>query len=191
MIDLQMTGEKIGGVAVLLSGAPERLVLDVMALLLQEYPKVGGGAFQHAVACVRQRFRSSAAEALTETTLLISEMQRVGHLPKIRLTRRRSMQKDEVLLVALLAALQHGDRARAIEAAIALLDTGHVYGVLAAARSLAALMKEHGLLLRPVSAELFNYQVGYPTVADLGARQLERPAPEQPKRPVLRLLKSA
>lgn len=191
MIDPRTTRDKGGGVAVLMSGAPERLVLDVMALLLQEYPKVGGNAFRHAVACVRQRFHNSASEVLTDAILLISEMQRVGYLPKVRLGRRRSTEKDELLLVAMLAALQHGDRARAIEAAIALLDSGHVYSVLAAARSLVALMKEHGLLLRPVSVELFNYLAGYSTVADSGTRPIERTAPEQPRKPVLRLLQSA
>lgn len=186
------TGGRQGTLAVIVTGPAERLVLDVVALMLQEFPRVGGSAFQHAVACMRARFQGHAAEALTDTAMLLAEMQKTGKLPKVRLGRRRPIEKDELLIIALLAALQHGQRARAIEAAIALLDSGHVYGVLAAARSLASLLAEQGLRLRPIGSELFNHAAGYSAVGTPLMPPLARtPATEAPKKPLLRLLKTA
>ena len=190
MIDVGTTRGGERTVAVLLSAPAERLLIDTCALLSREFPKVGGPAFNHAVAGLRSQFRQEAPAVLTGLMLLLSAMGAAGRLPKLRLGRGRSAGKADVLFVALLAAAQTGDKGRAIEAAIALLDTAHVHDVIVAARAVAKRLAEHGMRLRPIGAATFDYVAGYPAAADTA------PAPqindaEVPRRPVLTLLKSA
>ena len=179
-------------VAVLLSAPSERFIIDICALLLQEFPRVGGPAFEHAVAGLRSRFAHNAAAVLTGLMLMLSAMAGAGHLPRLRSSRSRRAGKDDLLLVAMLAASQKGDKGRAIEAAIALLDTCRVHSVVIAARALGKLLIELGVEFRPVGATTFDYVAGYPVVADPSAKPAPKPAATAPTgRPVLRLLKSA
>ena len=177
-------------VVALFTGPSERFLLDTFALLLQEFPKVGGPAFQHAVERLRQRFGDDAVTLLHQAMMLLSEMRLVGRLPRLRVGRGRPAGQDDVFFLGMLSALQQGDSGRGIEAAIALLDTGHVHGAIATARILVRKLGDRGLMLRPIGTQVFDYFAGYPvltapsvavTLAEVG----------RPRRPVLRLLKSA
>jgi hypothetical protein len=181
-------GEK--GVAVLLAGRSERLVLDAAGLLAQEFPRVGGAAFDRAVQLLRSRFPVQIAGALlNDFVLLLSEMNHSARLPRLRSGRTRSANKDEVFFIAMLAALQRADKGRAIEAAIAMLDTGRVNGVILSAQGLARRLSDAGVLLSGIRAEIFDLAAGYPVVARSGDAAVEAPPPAS--RPTLRLLQSA
>ncbi|HEX2216911.1 MAG TPA: hypothetical protein VHG27_09530 [Xanthobacteraceae bacterium] len=180
-----------GSVVALFNGESERFLLESFALLLQEFPRVGGPAFQHAITRLRARFGEPAVAMLQDSVVLLSEMRVAGRLPRLRLGRARSAGKDEIFFIAMLAALQRGDNGRAIEAAIALLDSGHVYAVIGAARALAQRLVRLGLVLRQVQSPLFDYFAGYPVIAEAPSVADTLAEVSRPRRPVLRLLKSA
>jgi hypothetical protein len=117
-------------------------------------------------------------------------MRLIGRLPRLRAGRPKGAGRDEVFFIAMLAALQKGEKGRAIEAAIALLDTANVHGVIAAARSLAARLSDCRLTLRPIGAAAFDHFAGYPVVHPVRAAA---PGPDAARsgRPLLRLLESA
>jgi hypothetical protein len=179
-------------VAVLVNGDAERHLLDTWSLLTQEFRISGGLAFEHSTVRLRARFGAEGAAVLVrDATALLAEMRLTGQLPRLRLGRGRVAGKDEIFFITMLAALQTGDKGRAIEAAIALLGTSQVHGVIGAARRLAWNLAERGVLLRPIGGLIFEYLAGYssaeapPPVADTLAEV------GRPRRPVLRLLKSA
>jgi hypothetical protein len=179
---------------VLLSGPTERLVLDTFALMTQDYPRFAGAGFERAVTKLAARLPVGATPmVMSQFAVLLSEMQAAGHLPRIRSGRIRAAGRDEVFLFALLGAAQHGNKARAIEAAIALLDTGHVHGVVAAAIALGARLAESGVWLRSLGAAAFDYMAGYPAVAGpIGPTSVPVPASSaEAKRPTLHVLQSA
>jgi hypothetical protein len=183
-----------GEVLVLLSGPSERLVLDTFGLLAQDYPRFAGAGFERAVAKLAARLPTGATPpVVSQFAVLLSEMRAAGRVPRIRLGRIRAAGRDEVFLVALLGAAQQGERGRAIEAAIALLDTGHVHAVVAAAAALGERLAENGIRLHPIAAATFDYLAGYPAVAD-PIRSTPLPAlapPGKGKRPTLHVLQSA
>src|SRR4051794_13434562 len=114
--------EPDGQVVVLLSGPSERLVLDTLALLAQDYPRFTGPGFERAVSRLAARLPvGTTPMVMSQFAVLLSEMRAAGHLPRLRCGRIRASSRDEVFLFALLAAAQRGDKGRAIEAAIALL----------------------------------------------------------------------
>ena len=156
-----------GQVAVLLSGPTERLVLETFGLLAQDYPRFSGAGFERAVGKLAARLPvGTTPMVISQFAVLLSEMRAAGRLPHIRSGRIRAAGRDEVFLFALLGAAQHGDKGRAIEAAIALLDTARVQGVVSAAAALGARLAESGIRLRPLGAAAFDYVAGYPAVAD-------------------------
>jgi hypothetical protein len=177
-------------VAVLLASPSERVVLDTCALLIQEFPRFNGPAVQHAVAALRRRFGDKAVIILDGLVVMLSEMHLAGRLPRLHPRRNRGGGKDETLLLAMLAALQARDKGRAIEAAIALLETGHVYGVVRSATVIADALQENGARLRPIATIIFNHFAGYPEVPRLPGIERER-RPALPHPPALKLLQSA
>lgn len=185
--------EADGQVVVLLSGPAERLVLDTLALLAQDYPRFAGAGFERAVTKLAARLPVGATPmVMSQFAVLLSEMQAAGRLPRLRCGRIRAAGRDEVFLFALLAAAQQGDKGRAIEAAIALLDTGRVHGVVSAAAAVGARLAESGVWLRPLSSATFDYVAGYPAVDPCGPLRLpELAQPAVAKRPTLHLLASA
>ena len=124
--------------------------------------------------------------------MLLTAMRAIGRLPRIRAGKPRAGQ-SELLLVALVAAAQAGDKGRAIEAAIALLDSGHVHDVVKAARGLGYRLAENQVVLPMISETTFQYVADYPAVAEPVAPKpyIEIVNDDEPKRPVLRLLESA
>jgi hypothetical protein len=180
-----------GRVVVLLNGPTERLVLDTLALLAQDYPSSAGSGFERAVARLSSRVAASAAAPMMSGfVVLLSEMGSAGKLPRIRRGRARPATQDELFLVALISAAQRGDKGRAIEAAIALLDSGYVHRVVAAAKLLGARLAENGLVLARIGAPTFDYVAGYPVVEN-PVRAASVVSPPAPTRPTLRLLESA
>ncbi len=166
---------KRGALAVMLAGRSDRLALEVAALLAQELPRIGGPAFDKAVQMLRARFPAQVAGAmLNDFVLLLSEMAHSARLPRLRAGRPRAANKDEVFFVAMLAALQRGDKGRAI-------------GVILSAQALARRLAEHGVIVARMRPELFDAVAGYPVAETPNARP---PAPE-PVRPTLTLLQSA
>jgi hypothetical protein len=193
--DMQTEHQIVGrgeeeSVAVLLASPSERVVLDTCALLIQEFPRFNGPAVQHAVAALRRRFGDSGVTILDGLVVMLSEMHLAGRLPRLHLRRNRRGGKDETLLLAMLAALQAGDKGRAIEAAIALLDTGHVHGVVTSAATIARTLYENDVRLRPIATLIFHHFAGYAEAPRLPGIDTER-RPALPHPPALRLLKSA
>lgn len=173
-----------GMLAVMLARGSDRLVLEVGALLVEELPRIGGPAFERAVQILRARFPVQIAGAmLNDFVLLLSELGHSARLPRLRSGRHRSSNSDEVFFVAMLAALQRTDKGRAIEAAIAMLDTGRLNGVMAVADTLAQRLAANGVLLSTIDSDLFDAVAGYPVV--------EAPEAPAPVKPALRLLQSA
>ncbi len=181
-----------GAVAIMLAGRSERLTLEVAALLAQELPRIGGPAFEKAVQILRARFPAQIAGAmLNDFILVLSEMAHGAHLPRLRVGRSRAANRDEVFFAAMLAALQHGDKGRAIEAAIAMLDTGRVNGVILAAQALARRLAENGVLLSGLHSEIFDFVAGYPAVEGARETSTSRALERGGVRPSLTLLQSA
>jgi hypothetical protein len=181
-------------VVVMLSGPTERLVLDTLAALSQDYPRWVGPGFERAVGRLSLRLRPEAMSTVTAGfAKLLSEIAAAGRLPRIRQGRGKPASRDELFLVELIGAAQRDDRGRAIEAAIALLDTGDVHRVVAAAKVLGARLAQNGLLLTRIGAATFDFVAGYPAVENpAGARPAASAGPTPaPTRPTLRLLESA
>ena len=189
-------------VVVMLNGPTERLVLETVAALCREYPRWGGPAFEHAAGKLAARLQPAAISfCMAGFVLLVSEIAAAGRLPRIRQGRGKPASRDELFLVALIGALflvaligaaQRNDRGRAIEAAIALLDTGDVNRVVAAAKVLATRLTENGLVLTRVGAATFDHVAGYPAVEDpIGHPCASAAATRAPARPALHLLQSA
>jgi hypothetical protein len=181
-------------VVVVLNGPAERIVLDTVAALALSYPRWVGPAYERAVGRLSVRLQPGATSTVTAgVAALLSEIAAVGRLPRIGQGRGKPASRDELFLVALIGAAQRDDRGRAIEAAIALLDTGDVHRVLAAAKVLGTRLAENGILLTRVGAATFDYLAGYPAVENPVA---EAPGSSvipslPPARPALRLLESA
>jgi hypothetical protein len=180
-------------VVVMLNGPTERLVLETLSALCREYPRWAGPAFEHAAGKLSARLRPGAISfCMSGFALLVSEIAAAGRLPRITQGRGKPASRDELFLVALIGAAQRNDRARAIEAAIALLDTGDVNRVVAAAKVLATRLAENGLVLTRVGAATFDHVAGYPVVEDpVGHPSGSTETTRAPARPALRLLESA
>jgi len=180
-------------VVVMLNGPTERLVLETVAALCREYPRWTGPAFEHAAGKLSARLQPGAISfCLSGFALLVSEIAAHGRLPRIRQGRGKPASRDELFLIALIGAAQRNDRGRAIEAAIALLDTGDVNRVVTAAKVLGTRLTENGLLLTRVGAATFDHLAGYPAVEDpVGHLSAPAEATRAPARPALRLLESA
>jgi hypothetical protein len=181
-------------VVVMLNGPTERLVLDTVAALSQDHPRWVGPAFERAVGKLSLRLRPGAAPAVMGGFgALLSEIAAAGRLPRIRQGRGKPASRDELFLVTLIGAAQRDDRGRAIEAAIALLDTGDVHRVVAAAKLLGTRLAENGLVLTRIGAATFAYVAGYPAVENPAGATSARSAAPAPAsaRPTLHLLQSA
>jgi hypothetical protein len=180
-------------VVVMLNGPTERLVLETVAALCREYPRWGGPAFEHAAGKLAARLQPAAISfCMAGFALLVSEIAAAGRLPRIRQGRGKPASRDELFLVALIGAAQRNDRGRAIEAAIALLDTGDVNRAVAAARVLGTRLTENGLALTRVGSATFDHVAGYPAVEDpIGHPCASAAATRAPARPALHLLQSA
>jgi hypothetical protein len=180
-----------GGVVVLLSGPTEQLVIEIFALLSQTFPHRHGPAFERALSLLRTRMAPESAVGIVNGFMsLMATMSAAGRLPRPR-SRLKTAGKDELFLIAMLGAAQRGNNGRVIEAAIALLDSGHVYGVVAAARSLALRLGESGVILKPIGETTFDYVAGYPRVVSIGAPATLPAPPNGTGKPTLRVLKSA
>jgi hypothetical protein len=179
-------------VVVMLNGPTERLVLDTVAALSQDHPRSVGPAFERALGRLSLRLQPGAASAvMSGFAALLSEIAAAGRLPRIRQGRGKPASRDELFLVTLIGAAQRDDRGRAIEAAIALLDTGDVHRVVAAAKVLGTRLAENGLVLTRVGAATFAYVAGYPAV-ETGVTSARSAAPSPAAaRPTLHLLQSA
>jgi hypothetical protein len=180
-------------VVVMLNGPTERLVLDTLATLARDYPRWIGPGFERAAGRLSLRLPPGATPiVMGGFGALLSELAVLGRLPRVRQGRGKSASRDELFLVALIGAVQRDDRTRAIEAAIALLDTGNVNRVIAAAKILGTRLAENGLLLPRIGASTFDHVAGYRTVDDPAASSNPAAAPARaPARPVLHLLESA
>jgi hypothetical protein len=181
-------------VVVVLNGPTERFVLDTVAAISRDYPRWIGPGFERAAAKLALRLRPGAVPSVMGGFgALVSEIASAGRLPRIRQGRGRPASRDELFLVALVGAAQRNDRGRAIEAAIALLDTGDVNRVIAAAKLLGTRLAENGLLLTRIGTATFNHVAGYPAVENpLGATSVPSVAPPRAAaRPTLHLLESA
>jgi hypothetical protein len=181
--------EPQGAVEVLLSGPAERFVVDVFALLLRSFPHLDGRAVEGALGKLSDRLPVSVAAGVLNGFIdLLVKMHAAGRLPRVRGCVKPA-GKTEILLVCLLSAAQRGDRGRTIEAAIALLDSGRVPGVVVSAERLALQLRDNGIIVPAIGQTMFNYVAGYPWVKDPFRRDKDpQPAAE---RPVLRLLQSA
>lgn len=180
-------------VAILLSGPAERLVIDAFAYMAQDFPRLDGPGFERAAKRLSNRFPyDQSVVILRGFAMLFTAMRAIGQLPRIRAGKPRAGQ-SELLLVALVAAAQAGDKGRAIEAAIALLDSGHVHDVVKAARGLGCRLAENQVVLPTISETTFQYVADYPAVVVPVAPKpyIEIVNDDLPKRPILRLLESA
>jgi hypothetical protein len=178
-------------VAILLSGPAERLVIDAFGHMAQDFPRLDGAGFEQAASRLGNRFPyDQSVIVLRGFAMLLASMQAAGGLPRIRANRPRA-GKNELLLVALVAAAQVADKGRAIEAAIALLDSGHVHDVVKAARGLGYRLAENQVLLPMINEATFQYVADYPAVEPVAPRPYIEIVDEEPKRPILRLLESA
>jgi hypothetical protein len=180
-------------VVVMLNGPTERLVLETVAALCREYPSWGGPAFEHTAGKLSARLQPGTISfCMGGFALLVREIAAAGRLPRIRQGRGKPASRDELFLVALIGAAQRNERGRAIEAAIALLDTGDVNRVVAAAKVLGTRLAENGLMLTPVGAATFDHVAGYPVVEDpVGHASVTTEATRVRARPALHLLESA
>jgi hypothetical protein len=181
-------------VVVMLNGSTERLVLDSLAALAQDYPRRIGPAVERVIGKWSLRLQPWATSNLMSAFgALVAEIVASGRLPRIRQGRGRPASRDELFLVALIGAVQRGNKGRAIEAAIALLDTGDVNRVIEAAKILGTRLAENGLVLTRVATETFDHVAGYPAVEDAGsADSKSSTAPASgSSRPTLHLLESA
>jgi hypothetical protein len=180
-------------VVVMLNGPTERLVLDTVAALSRDYPRWMGPGFEHAAGKLASRLRPGAISSVMGAFgSLLAEMGTARRLPRIRQGRGKPASRDELFLVALIGAAQRDDRGRAIEAAIALLDTGDVNRVIAAAKVLGTRLAENGLLLARIGTATFNHVAGYPAVEYPVGGSVPSVVPlRAPARPVLHLLESA
>ena len=190
-LSMSRGGEDNGRVVVLLSGPAERLAVDTFAFLSQEFPRLEGAGFERAVSTLSARLPAQkTAAVLSDFAVLMSTMAAAGRLPRLRPGRPKA-GKDELFVIALLAAVQRDDNGRAIEAAIALLDTGRVHAVVSAAKSLGKRLADMGIVLGSIYEPTFQYVAGYPSVEGVLSRSKPVTEPDRPKRPVLRLLRSA
>jgi hypothetical protein len=178
-------------VAVLLSGPAERLVIDAFAFMAQDFPRLDGAGFEHAASRLGDRVPyDQSVVILRGFAMLLTAMRATGRLPRIRAGKPHAA-KNEVLLVARMAAVQGADIGRAIECASALLDSGHVHDVVKAARGLGYRLAENQVLLPTVGEATFQYVADYPAVERPVAPQYLEIVHDEPRRPVLRLLESA
>jgi hypothetical protein len=179
-------------VAILLSGPAERLVIDAFAYMAQDFPRLDGPGFERAANRLSHRLPyDQSVVVLRGFAMLLSAMRTTGPLPRLR-AGRASVGKNELLLIALIAAAQAGDSGRAIESAIALLDSGHVHDVVKAARGVGYRLAENQLVLPTINETTFQYVADYPAVEGAAAaKKYIEIIDDEPKRPVLRLLESA
>jgi hypothetical protein len=178
-----------GGLVVLLRGRNERLVLDMFSMLSECFPHRQGPAFESAFLTLRVQTSAEAAIGILNSIMsVMATMKAAGRLPRFE-AHRQTAGKNELFLLAMLSAAQRTDKARPIEAAIALLDTGHVFSVNVAVRALATRLKDAGILLAPVNESVFAQVAGYPAISEptKTVAMVERPI----GKPELRILKSA
>lgn len=176
------------GLVVLMRRRHERLILEMFSLLSECFPHRQGAAFESAFLTLRVHMRAEQAIGVLNGIMsVMATMKAAGRLPVLN-AQRQSAGKDELFVIAMLGAAQQSERARPIEAAIALLDTGHVFAVIAAVRSLAARLNDAGILLTPISEGVFSWVAGYPAV---GTDRLPNDSVAPAMKPVLTLLKSA
>jgi hypothetical protein len=177
-------------VAVLLSGSAERLVIDAFAYMAQDFPRLEGAGFERAANRLSVRFPYDQTVAILRGfAMLLSAMSGTGSLPRIR-AGKPNATKNEVLLIALVAGAQSADSGRAIESAIALLDSGYVHDVVKAARALGCRLADNRVVLPKISEAAFQYVADYPAVQDMDAPKRDIDS-DKAKRPILRLLESA
>jgi len=154
-----------GGVVVLMRGRNERLVLEMFSLLSECFPQRQGSAFESAFLTLRVHMGAEQSIGVLNGMMsVMATLKAAGRLPTLDI-RRQTLSKDELFLLAMLSAAQRFERARPIEAAIALLNTGHVFAVNVAVRALGSRLRDAGIVLAPIGEAVFSYVAGYPAVA--------------------------
>lgn len=177
------------GLVVLMRGRSERLVVEMFSLLSECFPHRQGASFESAFLTLRVYMSAEQAIGVLNGIMsVMATMKAAGRLPVLN-ARRQTAGKDELFVLAMLGAAQQSERARPIEAAIALLNTGHVSAVTVAVRSLASRLKDAGLVLMPVGEGVFGRVAGYPKVTDADPTSSDPRTPTA--KPALTLLKSA
>jgi len=177
-----------GGVVVLMRGRNERLVIEMFSLLAECFPRRQGPAFESAFLTLRVYMSAEQSIGVLNGMMsVMATLKAAGRLPTLEIG-RQTMSKDELFLLAMLSAAQRFERARPIEAAIALLNTGHVFAVNVAVRSLAARLRGAGILLAPVSEAVFSHVAGYPAITSETESAAARDDQHSAAKPGLRLL---
>lgn len=180
-----------GGLVVLLRGRHERLVVEMFSLLMECFPHRQGPPFESAFLTLRVYMTAEQAIGVLNGMMsVLATMKAAGRTPVLN-ARNKTAGKDEVFILAMLSAAQRAERGRPIEAAIALLDTGYVFGVTVAVRSLAIRLRDAGIHLAPVSEGVFAYLAGYRAITVDKPKQPETDPSAPAPKPALRLLKSA
>jgi hypothetical protein len=168
-------------------GRHERLVIEMFSLLSECFPHRQGPAFESAFLTLRAHMGAEQSIGVLNGMMsVMATMKAAGRLPELH-PGRPTAGKDELFLLAMLSAAQRSERARPIEAAIAMLNTSYVYAVNVAVRSLAVRLTDAGVMLAPVSEAVFTHVAGYPPVMHdvVSATSDGRTSP---KKPALRLL---
>jgi hypothetical protein len=145
------------------NGEAERFVLRAFRLFQRSLMQLNGDAGTVLGKHLRARIPgASVDQMLSDLTSLVIEIHFLRDQPHAT---ARGMakwpSKQEFFLIALIEASQRRDKARATEAAIALLDTFEVGGVLEASAALARRLEEFGLRLMPIGDAAFTYFADY------------------------------
>jgi hypothetical protein len=172
----------IGAVVPAFNGEAERFVLRAFRLFRRTLVQANGDAGKVLTKHLRTRLPPEAVNrVLGDLAAMLLEIHFL-EAPHVgaRATAKWS-SKHEFFVLALLDACQRRDKARASEAAIALLDTFEVGHVMEAATQFAQRLEDFDLHLMPIGEAAFSYFADYQPVeepfADPIARALVSDAP--------------
>lgn len=149
------------------NGYPEKFILRAFRLFRRSLWQPDSDAGKILTKHLGAQLSTDAADCvLSDLTMLYLEL----HAQDFSRTSAKWSSKDEFFLIALLEASQRRDRARASEAAIAMLDSFEVAKVLDTALRFARDLEELGLKMMPIGDAAFSYFADYKPVDETFAR---------------------